>query len=240
LFAARFGLFFWEPPLNDAIVAWQQNSLEEYGRTLQRLRQLLRAAPESAERQMHGRGYPFRGQRKQRQKVSVTSPEPRTMRGKSMFNMRYGHMIKRIEGMQTLSVRLAAELEREVWTFIGMAQSNHFMLATDPAFQDTGRAPLALIRSKPGTHPFLLDPIDFFKKALLFFNGTYTVEGGGLDPMYLQMRQLERYFKFQHWAGGRPVRAPLEACHLAWEQNRRDAFTEGIMQVAEVLRGEAP
>jgi hypothetical protein len=239
LFEARFQMFYWEPLLNDAIVAWQQNSLPDFLRTLQRLREAL-ATPESARTRLpYEPGHPCRGMGRARVKVVTIRPEGRPLRGQSMFELRVTQLARRIEAHPNVPLRAAMELEREARHIIRMTEKGQYTLSTEPSFQLVGRQALSLIRTKPSVHPFLLDPTEFFKKALLFFNGTYTIAGGGLDPMYSQMRQLERYYRFEHWASGRLVRAPLEACLIGWEENRWSAFTEGVLRAAELIRGDA-
>lgn len=239
LFEARFQMFYWEPFLNDAIVSWQQNSLQDYLRTLARLREAL-AAPAALRRSLpHEAGYPCRALGRARRKVVEVRPEARPLRGKSMFDLRLSQLLRRVETHPDLPLRVALELEREIRHFMHMVRNGLFTVGTEPSFQDVGRQALSLIRGKPSVHPFLLDPVEFFKKALLFFNGTYTIAGGGLDPIYLQLRQLERYYRFEHWASARGVRAPLEACLIGWEENRWDAFTAGVLRVAELIRDSA-
>lgn len=239
LFEARFQMFFWEPFLNDAIVAWQQNSLPDYLHTLQRLRETL-DLPAAARRAMpHEPGFPCRAQGRPRVKTVVIRPEGRPLRGQSMFDMRLSQLIRREASPPSLSLRVALELEREVHHFIRMVEAAVYTVSSEPGFQGVGRQALSLIRSKTTVHPLLLDPSEFFKKAVLFFNGTYTIAGGGLDPIYLQLRQLERYYRFEHWASARGVRAPLEACLIGWEENRWDAFTAGVLRVAELIRDSA-
>jgi hypothetical protein len=236
LFEARFQRFYWEPFLNDAIVAWQQNSLQDYLRALRHLHEALTMPAAMRHELPHEAGYPCRALGKPRHKVIVIRPEARPLRGKSMFELRVNQLLRKVETHPSLQLRLVVELEREIRHFIHMVHIGVFTVAMEPSFQDVGRQALALIRTKPRVHPFLLDPVEFFKKALLFFNGTYTIAGGGLDPMYLQMRQLERYYRFDHWASARGVRAPLEASLIGWEENRWDTFTAGVLRVAEIIR----
>ena len=239
LFEARFQLFYWEPFLNDAIVAWQQNSLPDYLHTLQRLRETLDLPAQARRSLPHEPGFPCRAQGRPRVKTAVIRPEGRPLRGHSMFDLRVSQLIRRVESPPSLSLRVALELEREVRHFIRMAEAGVYTVSAEPGFQGVGRQALSLIRSKPTVHPLLLDPTEFFKKAMLFFNGTYTIAGGGLDPMYLQLRQLERYYRFESWASARDVRAPLQACLIAWEENRWRDFTAGLLRVAELVRGDA-
>jgi hypothetical protein len=55
----------------------------------------------------------------------------------------------------------------------------------------------------------------------------------------MQLRQLERYFKFEYWATGRLYRQPLERCLLHWEENRWDGFKVALLELAERVRAEA-
>jgi len=239
LFEVRFQFFYWEPLLNDSIVAWQQNSLPDYLRALQRLREAL-TVPSGKDRALpYEAGYPVRSQSRPRIKVIAIRPEGRPLRGQSMLELRLTQLIRRIDAHPGLPLRVVMELEREIRQCIHMTQSGSFVVATEPSFQHMGRQALSLIRTKPSVHPFLLDTTEFFKKALLFFNGTYTIAGGGIDPMYLQIRQLERYYRFENWGSARGVRGPLEASIIAWEENRWHAFTAGVLRVAELVRGDA-
>ncbi len=239
LFEARFHMFYWEPFLNDAIVAWQQNSLPDYLSALRRLHEAL-LAPEGARHALpYEPGYPCRALGRPRHKVIVMRPDNRPLRGKSLFELRLTQLVRRMEARADLPLRSALELEHEIRHFAHMVNSGVFAIATEPSFQMVGRQALSLIRGRPSIHPFLLDPVEFFKKALLFFNGTYTIAGGGIDPMYVQTRQLERYYRFEHWVSAREVRGPLEASLIGWEENRWDAFTAGVLRVAELLRDRA-
>jgi hypothetical protein len=135
---------------------------------------------------------------------------------------------------------LLDELALDVAHVTRMVETNRFFLATQPGFYERGRAGVPIIRGRPSTHPFHLDPAGFFKKAVLFHNGTYTIAGGGLDGMYLQLRQLERYAKFEHWSGwARSLRVPLLMSLIGWEENRWDACTEGLLGVADLFRKRA-
>jgi len=236
LFEARFQMFYWEPFLNDAIIAWQQNSLPDYMSTLRKLNETLQA-PESARGSLpYEPGYPCRPLGRPRHKVVVVRPDNRPLRGKSLFELRLTQLVRRMDARPDLPLRAALELEHEVRHFTRMAAAGLFAIATGPSFQMVGRQALSLIRGRPTVHPFLLDPVEFFKKALLFFNGTFTIAGGGLDLMYMQMRQLERYYRFEHWTSARDIRSPLEASLIGWEENRWDTFTAGVLRVAELLR----
>ena len=79
----------------------------------------------------------------------------------------------------------------------------------------------------------------FFKMALLFHNRTYTLAGGGLERMYLQMRQLRRFYRFPSSGGTRNRRLLIEKCLMGWEENRWKAFTGGLLALAEDIRKEA-
>lgn len=236
LFQARFHLMAMEPYLNEAVVAWQQNGLEEFEQALRTLADALHEPPEEMP---HPAGFPVRGRGRTRQRISSFHPEQRPQRGKSMFSLRFSQLLKRIEALGGLPLRVALQLDTEVRQFLYMAQQNHYLLSADPTFQQAGRAALTLIRNRPTTHPVLAEPMDFFKKAMLFANGTYTVAGGGIDPLYLQLRQLERYFRFEYWASGRTYRAPLEQCLLHWEENRWDGFRAALLELAEKVRAAA-
>jgi hypothetical protein len=233
LYQVRLHLLVLEPFHNEAVVAWQQNGLEEYEQALGQLNERLR---EPLTEMPHPPGFPVRTLGRARQRISSFHPEQRPQRGKSMFSLRFNQMLKRMEALDGLPLRVALQLDTEVRQFLQMARRNHYLLSADPTFQQTGRAALTLIRNRPTTHPVLADPVDFFKKAVLFSNGTYTVAGGGIDPLYLQLRQLERYFKFEHWATGRAYRQPLERCLLHWEENRWDGFKTSLLELAERVR----
>jgi hypothetical protein len=233
LFQARFHWMYWEPVLNEPIVVWQQNTLEEFEHALEELGGWLRNPVIEFP---HPPGFPVRAQGRVRHRISSFHPEQRPLRGKSMFGLRFNQMLKRLEATGGLPLRVALQLDTEVRQFLQMAERNHYLVTAEPTFQQVGRAALSLIRAKPAIHPALAEPVDFFKKAVLFANGTYTVAGGGIDPMYLQLRQLERYYKFEHWASGRLYRQPLERCLLHWEENRWDGFTGALMELAERMR----
>lgn len=233
LYQVRFHYLRLEPYLNEAIVAWLQNGLEEYEQALRQLSARLR---EPATEMPHPLGYPVRAQGRARQRTASFHPEQRPQRGKSMFTLRYNQLLKRLEAQEGLPLRVALQLDTEVRQFLQMARRNHYLVTSEPTFQQMGRAAMSLIRNRPTTHPLLADPMDFFKKAIMFANGTYTIAGGGIDPMYLQLRQLERYYKFEHWATGRAYRQPLERCLLHWEENRWDGFKDSLLELAERMR----
>lgn len=235
----RGNLFTLEPVLNDVIVSWEQNSLSDFDRVLRELAALI-DLPEP-ERGNHAMppGYPLRPHNRPRSKVTVVNPVLRPLRTKSMFLVRHGQLARRIAEMGSLRGGLAEGLTAEMRHFITMIRGNHFMLASEPSFWVQHRAGLPLIRGQPTSHPFLHDPLDFFKKAVMFHNRTYTVAGGGVDRIFLQIKQLERYFKFHSPVGARSIRRQLDACLRGWEENRWDAFTEGLLQFAEWLRARA-
>ena len=237
LFRARYNFIEWEPYLNEGIVTWQRNALEDYTGALRTLAQRLAAPPSTLS---HPLGFPFRAQGRPRQRVLNLHTEPKLMRGKSMFDLRYGQMLKRLEYVGGLPLRIALQLDTEVRQFLEMAQRNRFLISNEPSFQHQGRPGLTLIRGRPASHPFVADPSDFFKRALLFANGTYTVAGGSVDPMYLQLRQMERYFRFEQWNSARGLRDPLERCLVHWEENRWDGFTGAILELAGQMRPEGP
>ena len=73
----------------------------------------------------------------------------------------------------------------------------------------------------------------------MFHNRTYTVDGGGADAMYMQVRQLERYHRFQLGSGTRPLKGLIDECLRGWEENRWSAFTEGLLRIGAALRAQA-
>jgi hypothetical protein len=79
----------------------------------------------------------------------------------------------------------------------------------------------------------------FFRKAVLFHNGTYTRDGGGLDLMYMQVMQLWRYLKFHAVPAGRGLFPLVEACEFGWEENRWDTFREHLLLLAINFRDNA-
>jgi len=237
--AAREALFCWEPRLNEAIVNWQQNWLTAFDGALRRLADLLAMTPAERAAERVPAGYPLRGRGRPRIKVSGSEPLARPLRGKSLFSVRFAQLLQRIEELMPLPEPVWSGLAQDARHFIAMTRRNWFMSAGPPGFMRLARPGLPLIRGKPATHPFLLDPMDYFKKAVLFHNRTYTADGGGLDAMYLQVRQLERFYKFHSSAHLRPLRAWIEDCLRAWDENRWDAFTEGLLTIGGFLRGEA-
>jgi hypothetical protein len=233
----RWQLARWEPPLNAAIVAWEENQLDWYDRALRALLALAQAPEAERAASFPPQGYPLRRRGLPRQRVMVIEPEERPLRSRSVLWVRYNQLLDKIAVFPPEQAPLLAELAEDVTHFTRMVETNVFLLASTPGFYERGRAGVPVVRNRPSTHPFLLDPMGFFKKAVLFHNGTYTVAGGGLDVMYLQLRQLERYGKFERWNDwARPLRTPLQQALVAWEENRWDAHTECLLAVAEHFR----
>ncbi|MBI3994250.1 MAG: hypothetical protein HY342_13330 [Candidatus Lambdaproteobacteria bacterium] len=234
----RDALFTWEPPLNEAIVAWEENALQLLDRSLQALETLL----ELPEAELGGRrypaGYPVRQRGRPRIKVQRFSPEQRPTRSKSIFGLRLQQLVQRVDEWDDPPPGLWEELLPDVENMMGMIRSNEFMLVSGPGFWNAPRAGQELIRGRPAAHPFLLDPMGFFKKALLFHNRTYTEAGGGPDMMFQQLQQFMRYGRFHPNALKRPVRAALDEALRGWEENRWDTFTESMLRLAELLRNE--
>ena len=235
----RDNLFVWEPTLNDVIVCWEQNALSEFDRALRELAALA-GLPEQ-ERTAHRMppGFPLRPRGRPRSKVTVVNPVLRPLRTRPMFLVRFGQLVRRLEEIGKFPQEVLEGLVQEIRYFITMIRNNHFMLASEPSFWEKYRPGMPLIRGRPNSHPFLHDPMDFFKKAVLFHNRTYTVAGGGVDLFYLQVKQLERYYKFHSPTGTRNIRIQLDNCLRGWEENRWDAFTEGLLQLAEWMRARA-
>ena len=232
----RRNLFIWEPLLNDVIVSWEQNALNEFDRALRELAALV--ALDECEREAHRMlpGYPLRARGRPRSKVMVVDPVLRPLRTKPIFLARFGQLVRRLEELGSIPEETAVGLNQEMRHFIAMVRNNHFMLASEPSFWERHRAGMPLIRGRPTSHPFLHDPADCFKKAILFHNRTYTVAGGGVDRFYLQMKQLERFHKFHSPGGMHDFRAEVEMSLRGWEESRWDAFTEGLLRLAESLR----
>jgi len=233
---ARWNHLLWERYLNQAIVTWEENTLQEFDEALQDLRSVLElGAPARAEHFVRP-GFPLRPLGRRRLKVAVFSPQLRPLRTKSIFNARYGQLVRRLEEMGAAGLPVHDGLIEDVHFQIVMIRENEYQIANEPGFLTLGRPGVATIRGRPSTHPILLDTTEFFKKAILFDNGTYTVEGGGLDGMYLQVRQLERFLRFQGGAPARRVLANVDACAIAWEENRHKVFTRELVKLAERLR----
>ncbi|MDH4246436.1 MAG: hypothetical protein OEW39_01310 [Deltaproteobacteria bacterium] len=232
----RFALCFWEPLLHQALSAWDGNGLEAYDHALRSLRQALERSETERRKELPPPGYPLRSLKRPRQKVVVQSPEIRPLRSRTAFWMRYSQIVERMEkGLDLPDARLLA-LAEDVEHFIGMVESNIFMLVFEQGFQKQGRPGVAMIRGRIAEHPYLADAQGFFKKAVLFQNNTYTVAGGGLDRVFLELKQLERLLKFDNWNGLAKAKPLLETCFIAWEENRWRGFTEALMMLATYLR----
>jgi len=237
---ARWHLALWEPRLNAAIVAWEENQLDWFDRALRELQGLLAKPPAERVEAFPPLGLPLRRRSLSRQRVMVLEPEQRPLRSRSVLWVRYNQLLEKIGLAPPTMEGVFAELAEDVLHVTRMVETNLFLLASTPGFYERGRAGVPIIRGRTNTHPFLLDPVGFFKKAVLFHNGTYTVAGGGLDLMYLQLRQLERFAKFERWGDWtRSLRTPLLASLIGWEENRWDACTEGLLQVADQFRKRA-
>ena len=239
LLEVRGNLFTWEPLLNDAIVAWNQNALHEFDRALEKLRRVLALSPPERAAYVAPPGYPLRPQGRPRLKVSVVEPPQRPLRTKSFFSVRLRQLVRRLDEGGDWPASLILELEADMGHFVDMVVANRFLLASEPGFWDAHRQGMPVIRGRQTSHPFLLDPMDFFKKAVLFHNRTYTLAGGGLERMYLQMRQLRRFYRFPSSRGPRSRRLLIEKCLMGWEENRWGAFTGGLLALAEDIRKEA-
>lgn len=239
LWRVRWALAFWEPYLNGAITAWEANNLEAFDGALRSLQEALGRREAERRERLPPPGYPLRRRGQHRLKVSVLEPEQKPLRMRSVFWVRYNQLIERLFTAAYVPPERLDALEADVRHFIRMVETNHFMLVFEPGFLARGRPGVTVIRGRPTMHPLLLDPPGFFKRAVLFHNGTYTVAGGGIDRMYLQLRQLERFFKYEGWsAQWRPLRPTLERSVIAWEENRWSTFTEAMLQLAEQLRGD--
>ncbi len=234
----RWHQFFWEPHLNTAIVAWAENTLQPFDEALKYLKVLLELSGRERAGHFMGSGYPLRTWGRPRMKVAVFSPVQRPLRTRSVFEARYRQLLRRIEEAGDSPGRAERGLLEDIRHFIAMIRDNVYMLANQPGFLNQARPGLPVIRGLPTTHPFLLDPAEFFKKAILFDNGTYTVAGGGVDAMYLQVRQLERYYRFHPGAQARRILGTIQDCAIAWEENRCDGFTAKLLEIAARLRRE--
>ena len=235
----REALFTWEPPLNEAILAWEENALQLLDRALQTLQALLALPTSELAGRRYAAGYPVRQRERPRIKVQSFSPEQRPTRSKSIFGLRLQQLVQRIDDWDDPPPGLWNELLPDVENVTGMIQANQFMLVSAPGFWNASRAGQELIRGRPESHPFLLDPVGFFRKAVLFHNRTYTEAGGGPDLMFQQLQQFVRYGRFHPNALKRPVRAALDEAIRGWEENRWDAFTESMLRLADLLRNEA-
>jgi len=244
LIRTRRALFAWEPFCNNVIVAWEENQLDPFNHAVAAMREALEstigehAGDSGADLpELAVPGYPLRPLSEPRQKVVISAPEQRPLRTRTLFPLRMQHLRERMAMAPQPSATLLASLAEDVRHFLAMCQDNHFILAYTPGFTDRNRAGLAVIKSVSTQHPFLLDPQGFFKKAVLFHNGTYSREGGALDQLYLQLRQLERQGNSERWAGEtRELRGPIDQCVIAWDENRWDVFTSGLLALGEILR----
>ncbi len=236
----RRQLILWEPLFNAAIVAWDENHLDNFDRALTRLLEALRQPPQNRVFLLPPPGFPLRRLGSLRQKITVFEPEQRSLRSRSVYGVRSHQLEERIRANLSIPNTVLEDLRQDVIHFTRMVETNHFMLASQPGFLRRAKAGVPTIRNQSNTHPYLLDPNGLFKKAVLFQNSTYSREGGGLDLMFLQCRQLERLARFDGWGDWtRPLRGPLERVSIAWEENRWDAFTETLVEVAEFIRRQA-
>ncbi|MEE8395688.1 MAG: hypothetical protein V3S29_06505 [bacterium] len=226
----------WEPRLNECIVTWEQNALNDFEQALRKLEALLALSDGGRDAHRVRPGYPLRAAGLARLNVTEVEPVLRPLRSQSMFTIRHSRLIRRLEELQELPAAMIRDLQADVVHFSRMIEQNFFMLAGPPGFWGSHRAGVPLIRGRPNAHPFLLDLTDFFKKAVLFHNGTYTAAGGGIDWMFLRVKQLERYFKFQIPGGAHEIRRLIDACLLGWQENRLAVFTKGLLALAEFMR----
>ena len=238
--AMQHQYLLWEPPLHDAIVSWDENNLGEFESHLQVLRGRLQQSPPEREAGLPPTGYPFHEISRRRAKVTIMEPPQRQLRANSMFPIRFSQLMRKLEVKEELVADLALQIAGDVLHFTDMVIQNRFMLAGEAGFWRVHRPGMLLIRGASANHPLLVDPTDFFKKAVLFHNRTYTVAGGGVDMMYLQLRQLERYFKFRPGGGHRAIQLLVHAGTRAWEENRWGAFTQNLLDLAELLRESNP
>jgi hypothetical protein len=236
----RWRHLLWEPYLNEAIVAWEENALQPYDAALEKLLALAEMNEQACPPYFMRPGFPLRPRGRRRTKVAVFSPTLRPLRTKSVFNVRFNQLVRKAQELAGARLLLHEELVEDVRFLIGMIRENVYQIANEPGFLTVARPGVPIIRGRPSTHPFLLDTAEFFKKAILFDNGTYTIDGGGIDTMFLQVRQLERYFRFQGGPAARRALATIEACTIGWEENRWKGFTRGLVQIAERLREWPP
>lgn len=237
--AVRQALYLWELPINEALVGWEENSLGTFNSAVQEIGRLLALDPAERAAITREPGLPFRRRGRRRQKVTVFSPEQRLSRGKSMFSLRFNQLLERVERLDESEGRIIEALITEATHLAHMVRENRFQLAAPPGFLQVGRPGSAVIRAKPSTHPFLLDPMGFFKKTVLFHNATYTREGGGLELMYLQLMQFWRYLRYHPRMAARGLLRLVEACEFAWEENRWSAFRESLLQLGMTVRDQA-
>lgn len=232
----RLALF--EPLLNAAIVGWEENHLESFDHALEDLHEILHKSEPERFEFLPPPGFPLRRRRMPRQKINVFEPEQRPLRSRTVLPVRYQQLREQLIDEISLPPEISWGLAEDVRHFTRMVDSNLFMLTASPSFFDKGRPGVPIIRGRAINHPFLLDPKGFFKHAVLFRNNTYSSGGGALEQMFLQLRQLERLGKFERWNNwARPLRAPIDRGVIAWEENRWDAFTTALLEVATIIRG---
>ncbi|MEE8435284.1 MAG: hypothetical protein V3S64_10900 [bacterium] len=237
LIRARRRMAVLEPFLNAAIVSWEENHLEPFDRALNNLHGVLTRPHREFFKFLPPPGFPLRRRRLQRQKVSVFEPDQRPLRSRSVLRVRYQQLRERLLKGSGARPEMMEELAGDVGHFSSMVDTNLFMLGGAPGFYERSRPGLRIIRGRTRNHPFLLDPRGFFKKAVLFRNGTYSSGGGALDQMFLQLRQLERLCRFVRWGDWtRPLRVPIDQGIIAWEENRWDGFTARLLEVAGLVR----
>ena len=233
----RWHHLLWEPYLNEAIVTWEENALNHFEHALEQLLALLEMPDHACAPYFMRPGHPLRPHGRRRMKVAVFAPVMRPLRNKSVFTVRFNQLVRKVEDMTGSGLLEQDALVEDVRYLIAMIRENLYQIASEPGFLTVSRPGVPTIRGRPGAHPFLLDTAEFFKKAILFDNGTYTVSGGGIDTMFLQVRQLERYFRFENSALSRRTLAAIDACTIAWDENKRNLFTRGLIKIAECLRG---
>ncbi|MDH4225525.1 MAG: hypothetical protein OEW12_07745 [Deltaproteobacteria bacterium] len=230
----RWHMLLWEPYLNEAIVSWEENQLPGFEKALEVLLALLEVSAEDRKSFFPPEGYPIREIGRERIKIWDSSPEQRPMRGHSVFNIRYVQLIRLLQETKEAIPHLHL-IQEDVITYIAMFKANRFLTVGSPGFSKGGGG-VQVVRANTETHPFLLAPVDFYKKAMLFHNETYSVDGGGVGDMYLMLRQLERHFKFQLTNASRLTQGMIMACLVAWDENRAREFTRGMLRLAEHLR----
>ncbi len=235
----RQALYLWELPINEALVGWEENSLGTFNNAVQEIGRLLALDPAARAAIVREPGLPFRRRGRRRQKVTVFSPDQRPSRAKSMFSLRFNQLLERVAQLDETQGSIIDALNIEATHLAHMVRENRFQLAAPPGFLQVGRPGSAVIRARPGTHPFLLDPMGFFKKTVLFHNATYTREGGGLDLMYLQLMQFWRFLRYHPRMAARGLLRMVELCEFAWEENRWSEFRENLLQLGMVVRDQA-
>jgi hypothetical protein len=233
----RWHHLLYEPYLNEAIVTWEENTLNNFDQALEQLLGLLEMPEHACAPYFMRPGHPLRPHGRRRMKVAVFDPVLRPLRNKSVFTVRFNQLARKVEDMNESGLLEQDALVEDVHYLIAMIRENMYQIASEPGFLTVSRPGVPTIRGRPSVHPFLLDTAEFFKKAILFDNGTYTVSGGGMDTMLLEVRQLERYFRFESGPLARRTLAAIDACTIAWEQNQRAQFTGGLIKIAECLRG---